>query len=170
MSFCWFISGGKDTLFHDDLNRRNRLREGFLRAALAEFVSMEETLIRDLDNTNSTKTAIKINNSSNPLLHILRELRNLEIHLNSSTLSAEQRDFMWKPFGEERNVTTNVWYIDNLQPSDFLQLRNARNYNLTELEMCINRFLAEQKEWGIQEMIIRGVNSYSEEIIDEFYI
>ena len=94
MSFCWFISGGKDTLFHDDLNRRNRLREGFLRAALAEFVSMEETLIRDLDNTNSTKTAIKINNSSNPLLHILRELRNLEIHLNSSTLSAEQRDFM----------------------------------------------------------------------------
>ena len=36
--------------------------------------------------------------------------------------------------------------------------------------MCINRFLAEQKEWGIQEMIIRGVNSYSEEIIDEFYI
>lgn len=170
ISFCWFISGGKDTLFHDDLNRRNRLREGFLRAALAEFVSMEETLIRDLDNTNSTKTAIKINNSSNPLLHILRELRNLEIHLNSSTLSADQRDFMWKPFGEERNVTTNVWYIDNLQPSDFLQLRNARNYNLTELEMCINRFLAEQKEWGIQEMIIRGVNSYSEEIIDEFYI
>lgn len=170
MRFCWFISGGEDTLFHGDLDRRNRLREGFLRAALAEFVSMEESLVRDLDNIDSTKPAIKINNSSNPLLHILRELRNLEIHLNSSTLSAEQRDFMWKPFGEERNITTNVWYIDNLQLSDFLKLRNAKNYSLVELEVCVNHFLVEQKKWGIIEMIIRGVNSYSEEIIDEFDI
>lgn len=170
MRFCWFISGGEDTLFHADLDRRNRLREGFLRAALAEFVAMEETLVRDLDSININKPAIKIKNSSNPLLHILRELRNLEIHLTSSTLSAEQRNFMWKPFGEERNITTNIWYIDNLHLSDFLQLRNAKNYDSVELEACVNHFLVEQKNWGICEMILRGINLYSEEIIDEFNI
>jgi hypothetical protein len=102
MRFCWFISGSEDTLIYADLGRRNRLREGFLRASLAEFVAMEETLVRDLVSANINKRAIKITNSSNPLLHILRELRNLEIHLTSSTLSVEQRDVMWKPFGEDR--------------------------------------------------------------------
>ena len=170
MRFCWFISGGEDTLSHGDLDRRNRLREGFLRAALAEFVSMEETLVRDLDNANINKPAIKMNNSSNPLLHILRELRNLEIHLTSSTLSVEQRNFVWGPFGEERNIVTNIWYIDNLQSSDFLQLRNAKNYDSVELAACVNHFLLEQKNWGICEIILRSINFYSEEIINEFNI
>ena len=60
MRFCWFITGDEKTLFHDDLDKRNRLRESFLRASLAEFVSMEETLVRDLNNAGSTKYAIKI--------------------------------------------------------------------------------------------------------------
>jgi hypothetical protein len=68
------------------------------------------------------------------------------------------------------NITTNVWYIDNLQSSDFLQLRNANKYNLVDLETCINHFLAEQKNWGVTKMIMRCINVYSKEIIEEFNI
>jgi len=168
MRFCWFVSGDEKTLFDSDLDKRNRLRESFLRASLAEFVSMEETLVRDLNNAGNTISAIKINDSSNPLLHILRELRNLEIHLTSSTLSAEQKVFLWKPEGGETKFTSSVWFIDNLEPSNFLQLRNARNYDATQLQAVANLFLVAQKEWGINELILRGINTYSGEIIDRY--
>ena len=75
---------------------------------------------------------------------------------------------MWKPKGEERKFTSSVWFIDNLQPSDFLQLRNTKNYDPIQLQAAADRFLAEQKEWGINELILRGINFYSEEIIDKF--
>lgn len=168
MRFCWFITGDEKTLFHGEIDKRNRLRESFLRASLAEFVSMEEALVRDLDNIGSFKSALKINDNSNPLLHILRELRNLEIHLTSSTLSAEQREFVWKPEGEERKIVKNVWSIDNLKASDFLQLKNAKNYDSSELKAAANRFLIEQKKWGVNELLLRGINSFCEEIVNKF--
>ncbi len=169
LRFCWFIIGDEQTLFTPDEDSRNALRESFLRASLAEFVSMEQTLERDLENTGNRNSAIKIYNSSNPLLPMLRELRNLEIHLTSSTLSAKKIELIIQQNNaEQQNIPVLIWYIDNLTPSDFLSTRNAKYYNPTELERAAGHFLDSQKKYGIKELILNGVTSYSEEIINQY--
>jgi hypothetical protein len=90
LKFCWFVSSTPD-LLHAQEPKATSIREAFLRAALAEYVSTEETLKRDLKKLNTKGKAIKITDSTNPLLHIMRELRNLEIHLTSSQLSKSRR-------------------------------------------------------------------------------
>jgi hypothetical protein len=82
LRFCWFISGTKDIL-HTDEPRATHLREAFLRATLAEYKSVESALERDLKKLQRNQKAIKITDSKNPLLHLMHEMRNLEIHLAS---------------------------------------------------------------------------------------
>jgi hypothetical protein len=162
MQFCWLILGNKEQLFTDDLTKQNRIRESYLRASLAEFVSMEDTIKRE---TNS-KNPIKLNNSSNPLLHILRELRNLEIHLTSSTLSYRTENVIWGEGEIQQALEIKIWSINNLKPEDFLELNNAKHYDKQELIKAADIFLKLQSKWGINEMIFQGINLFCEEIID----
>ncbi|MFA6012750.1 MAG: hypothetical protein WC799_22355 [Desulfobacteraceae bacterium] len=142
-----------------------RNRESNLRASLAEFVSMEEAIQRDLLNNGINKNTHKISDSSNPLLLVTRELRNFEIHLNSGTLSAKQKDFIWVLNGKEIPYAGNVWYLDNLNDSSLLQLKNAQFYDPNDLKRATNMFLNAQKNWGISQLMLRAVKMYCDEII-----
>ncbi|MBD1925984.1 hypothetical protein H6F74_06760 [Trichocoleus sp. FACHB-90] len=68
-------------------------KEAYLRAALAEFVSMEEMLARDLANLGKSEPILKCIDTKDPLIHIAKALRNLEIHLQSSKMS--HRSLIW---------------------------------------------------------------------------
>lgn len=50
LRFAWYIGGDEKTLPSKDENERRNLREGYLRASLTEFASIEETLKRDVIN------------------------------------------------------------------------------------------------------------------------
>src|SRR5688572_1320739 len=58
-----------------------RLRNGYLRASLAEFVSIEEMLQKDLADAHIRQRVYKLNDSNSPHFHLVRELRNHEVHL-----------------------------------------------------------------------------------------
>src|SRR5215208_4202399 len=59
LKFCWYISATPDVLFAEE-PQATRVREAFLRASLAEYVSIEDTLKRDLEKLNTKAKPIKI--------------------------------------------------------------------------------------------------------------
>src|SRR4051812_1256650 len=62
------------------------VKESYLRAALGQYASMEDTLPRDMRQVGITGRSYRVRDSANALLHMIRELRNLEIHLRSSRM------------------------------------------------------------------------------------
>ena len=62
-------------------NRKKTIFVQAFRAALAEFVSIEDILPLDLTARGITKQRLRLNETPNPHLHVFRELRNHEIHL-----------------------------------------------------------------------------------------
>lgn len=159
LHFCWSITGALDVYERTDPKSIKR-REGYLRASLAEFVSMEETLARDLVSIGTNSTPIKINHSLNPLLHIIRELRNFEIHLHSASLSSEIREVIFA----NTNSEIDIWMVGDLLEADFRKLKNAKLYNNSDIPKMLDWFSQAQKGWGVHDLVYRSIVIYCEEI------
>jgi hypothetical protein len=134
-----------------------KLREAFVRAALGEFVSMEEAVYYDAPNGNNGK----IKDSRNPLLHMMKQLRNMQFHLMSSTLNTSKKPIVWA--SQESTIT--LWYVQDIAVSDFDRLRNANRYSASDKTQLISWFNSSQKEWGINQLILEAVNAYATEIV-----
>ena len=141
--------------------RTNQQSEAFFRASLAEFVSMEETLERDLLKLKINKKSIKINDSKNPLLHIIRELRNLEIHLKTSNLLRKKRKALWA----DKEIDFSYDIINSIEIKDFNSLRNAKYYKEDDIKEMLKWFNNAQIEWGVRDLVFRTVRCFCLEII-----
>lgn len=139
-------------------------RESALRSALAEFVSMEESLGRDLNNAGIGAAPVKITESQNPLLHVVRELRNLEIHLQTSRLKSVVKEVTY--VGD--NYHHDIWVAGDITESDFMKLRNARRYQRDDVVKMVDSFNRAQKKWGIDQLIYRAVAGYCRMIIKTY--
>jgi hypothetical protein len=73
--------------FHSENNEI--IKKGLLIVAISEFVSIEEALKIDSEINNISLSPLLIINTENPLLHIVKQLRNYNIHIGSS----EKNDF-----------------------------------------------------------------------------
>jgi hypothetical protein len=147
------------------------LRQGYMRASLAEFVGMEESLQRDLSRLGIEANPLKANTGTRPLLHIIRELRNFELHLHSSPLTKQSRQALWLPLGdsdEERSIEYQGWIIDDLTESQFRQLRNARHYQDDDIRRLVAWFNAAQREWGVHDLILRAIETFCMDIISHY--
>ena len=165
MQLAYYLNSVETFFSHAD----SKLRESFLRASLAEFVSMEETLIRDLKRNGITnKSIIKATDSANPLLHIVRELRNLEIHLHSSSIHTSRTKF-YLPHQTEPDkdleIDLDIWFIGDISITDFKHLRNSKRYNNNDIVDMLNWFNKSQKIYGIHEILRMAIQEYSELII-----
>lgn len=128
----------------------------YLRASLADFVSMEE--IQTLDAT--AHTPLRIRHSSNPLVHLLALMRHLNIHVKSvatsqHTVSASVWD---QPFEMDLSV------ISNLALPDLQGLRNAKYYSTADLNNVVAWFAAAQLHWGVGYIFRVGVEAFASEI------
>lgn len=140
-------------------------RESYLRASLAEYMSMEDTLPRDLEKNGISKRAVKIYDFQNPVLHIVRMLRNIEIHLRSSTLSSDKIPAV---AGDVR-FNNRVWFINDLEFDQVVSdLDNAQYYSEEDLRMLIEWFNDAQKRMGVEELIRRAVTTFARHIADEY--
>ena len=140
-------------------------RESYLRAGLAEYVSMEDTLPRDLEKNRISKPAVKIRDFQDPELHIIRELRNIEIHLRTSTLSSDELPAV---AGDIR-FNNRIWLIDDLQFDQVVSdLKNAKYYSEKDLRMLIEWFNDAQKRMGVEELIRRAVTTFARHIANEY--
>jgi hypothetical protein len=169
--FAWFSEGGAERMRCSELEAE-RLRAGFFRAALAEFVSIEDILKVDFMALGNTKQALKLNETPNPILHIFRELRNHEIHLKHSSFFREERDMLWGNIehpADARLVRISIWILDDFTVESFLQLNNVkRNYIYEECCKLVGWLNESQAVWGIQQLFLIAVEDYCRELIRTF--
>lgn len=136
-----------------------KIFEGYFRASLCEFVSMEDALKRESKN-NSTLFSTK-----HPLLILLKLLRNLEIHLKTRKLSTQPRQYLWEY--TQQIIDVDVFIVNEIELSDLKKLDGYEKFKNEEnnLIQTLNWFNNAVKQWGIIEMIIIGVNEYASEIL-----
>ena len=146
------------------------LRGGFLRAALTELVSLEDVQKDVLKRPGSSPISPhKLTCSGHPMLCVVRELRNLEIHISSSSINREKRNLFWGNVDEPENADAVCWsicWIDNLSPTKFQDLNNFKQYDETEIEKALCWFEEEQRHWGIVEIVFRAITEYARELAD----
>lgn len=172
LKFCWYIGTNKDSLHSDDELKILRRREAFMRASLAEYVSIEDVIKRDLlrlGKIKKTEQPYKIINSENPMLHITRELRNLEIHLISSKISESKKDVFLRLNEGEKQIQTSIFTIGDLTVKKFKSLKFAKKrYSESEIKKMIQWFNEAQQDWGVNDIIFRSICEVTSEIVKKY--
>ena len=133
-----------------------------MRAALGELVSVEDTLKWECPNNS-----FKLWWSSNPLLHILRELRNLNVHLKHSEL-APQEITVRLGAPDSKDFSINIYNLSDLTPEAFSKLNNAIRYTPEQISALVNWFNEFHKHWGIGDAIHQGITALSILLVDRY--
>ncbi len=147
-------------------NHEERLRGGFLRAALTELASLED--VQKRQNSDPIRSHM-LTCSRHPLLCVVRELRNLEIHISSSSINHEKRNLFWGNVDGPANadaVCWSIYWIDNLSFEKFQRLRHVERYDKSDLEKALSWFDDVQRDWGISEIVFRAITEYARELSD----
>lgn len=139
-------------------------RCALIRAALTELVSIEDVQDTLVKNGSLGKKRL-MNDSGHPLLCVVRELRNYEIHISSMELDMEKKDFMWGDVHKPSQATPvfgkKIYYVNNISLCEFKKLRNYKSYNEKQFECALNWLNQTQIEWGITEMLYRAILLFS---------
>jgi len=170
VKFCWFVGGPAERLCCKEDDTMTT-RQAFLRAALSEFASMEEALKRDLVSIGIKDRCMKITDSRNPLLHIVKQLRNLEIHLRSGAISSQRQRALLQNLKKPESVSEQnltIWVMDDLTTEQFDNLRGAHLYRENDRNELISWFNQAQKAWGLDEIVFRAVLSFGQELIERY--
>ncbi|MCV2402875.1 hypothetical protein OFY17_08285 [Marinomonas sp. C2222] len=132
----------------------------YVRATLAEFCSIEEC-IKQL-HPQLDKKLYLIHCSENPAFHMIKLLRNYNIHLSNSTLS--KKSIRVAPLNKpESECDMSVLYIDNLDYSAISKLNSAKKYySMEDLESFIRLFDDKQHAFGLSDLLIATIVQYSE--------
>lgn len=131
--------------------------KAYLRAALAEFFSIEDILrVQFASDTES----YMVKNSSNPLFHLMKLLRNYNVHLAATSLEKKEV-VVALPTEPGRSYAVSVAMIDNLEVEELKKVRDSKYYSDSDLKKMINNFNREQKKFGVGDLIIKGLIMYS---------
>jgi len=122
--------------------RIDKLRPIYIRASLNELCRVE-------DFCKSLDKPFKFPNSNDPLLHIIKLLRNYQVHLSSYDLS---KGFITVKWGEDE-VVYNSFIIDNLHHEDLRKLDSSKGYTDEQLIELIELFERAQRQFGIVQLI-----------------
>ncbi len=66
-------------------------------------------------------------------------------------------------------ITVDIWRMDGLTASGFLQLRNARKYSEADITRLVSWFNAVQEDWGVGEILLRAIQDYCRELALEYF-
>jgi hypothetical protein len=133
----------------------------YIRAALSEFVGIEE-YIKEV-YPNLPKAEYRIYKSVNPIFHLIKILRNYNVHISHSTL--EQKPMMVRTLlDESQEFEVQVKYISNLSTAELRRLSSTKDYSDSQLEMLVECFDKEQHEFGVTTLIMQAALEYSEQI------
>lgn len=155
--------------FHSENNEI--IKKGLLRAAVSEFVSIEEVIKIDSDINNISLPPLLIIKTENPLLHIVKQLRNYNIHLGSSVIDYTEETI--RTFGTLDNINNGTGYeyedneaiIKNLDIIEFNKLKDAKHYTNQDKLDIIDWFNKNQIKWGVDHLIYLATLDYCDRII-----
>ena len=137
----------------------DRFQCALIRAALTELVSIED-IQRTRDNHRP-------NTSRHPLLCVVRELRNVQIHVLSAIIDDEKRRLCWGDFANPEEATAVNWtirWIDNISIGDFEHLWKRKKYTRDDFVQALSWFDDNQRNWGIEEVLFRAISQYGREM------
>lgn len=139
-----------------------RLREGYMRASLAELVSVEDTL-----KWERPQEPFELWWSQNPLLHVLRELRNLNVHLKPSKFDSREIVVRMAAPGSD-DVPINIHLVRDFTVEAFKKLRNSKRYTDQQAVDMVAWFNDFQQHWGIADAIHQGICSTAEILVQKY--
>ncbi len=131
------------------------------RSALSEFVSIVEYLKENypkLANHN-----YRIYSSTNPILHMIKLLRNYNIHLSESILS-EKKMSVTTAIDPSIEHELTVKYISNLSAQELRKLRSSKDYDDNCLSSMIECFNIEQHIFGVSTLLMKSALEYADHI------
>lgn len=131
---------------------------GYTRAALAEFAGIDEFIEQHFKQLK--RETYIIYKQPNPLFHIMKMLRNYNVHVAESTFSEKEINVV-SPSKPEENFDIKIYYINNLSAEKLKQLKSAKDYSKAEIEKMVTHFENAQHEFGISDLLVRGVILYS---------
>jgi len=143
-----------------------QMQAGLLRAALMEYVGMEDCLPGDLRRMGLPGPALRINDTGSAMLVLLRELRHVHVHVGQTRFERrEQTAVFHVPNREVLEVTLPVLTIPR---ADLEQLRDSRHssrYHADELAAAIDWLDVAQGHWGIRLVVQAAINDYARRIL-----
>ncbi|WP_154081323.1 hypothetical protein [Stenotrophomonas hibiscicola] len=150
------LSGGSDIPIRNGMPGELHVAM-HVRAAPTEFVGIEEAM-------KNAGHAYRMTNSTSPLLHFMRMLRNYQTHTGTQPMARKTVEII--PGGSDAVI--DVATIDNLRADDFIQLDAIRKYNSyirNEVERMIELFCAQQEQLGVYEILRLGTNRLIHEVL-----
>jgi hypothetical protein len=134
-------------------------RRKHLRAALAEFSSMEDAALVDFANVSPNEPPRMVS-LTDPRIHIVRLLRHANVHLSATPLSHSHREAIWD--GPDGSQSFNYLLIlaNGLEES-VRATRHSRHYDANALTEMLRWLEEEQQEWGINHVILRTAELYA---------
>ena len=133
----------------------------YIRASLCDFVSIEEYIKQSYPDLNIEN--YRFYKSTNPIFHMLKLLRNYNIHLSDSTL-ANKSMMVRIPKDGTDDFEIQVEFISNLSIPEIRKLYSAKDYTDQQLQKMIECFEKEQHEFGVSALIIKSALDYAEKI------
>ncbi|MBP6740263.1 MAG: hypothetical protein KA146_09735 [Leptospiraceae bacterium] len=152
LSFLWHCSvQDQELLMH--------YREGYLRAALMEFSLLEDSL-----NDEYPSNSFKFIGGDEPIFHLLKMLRNTQLHLRNISLEEMEFEYIW---GKDEDGNPRTWQgkihiSQDLHISDLSKWKGLKYYEEEQVIKILNWFNKEQKSFGIQNLIYQGMNRFIE--------
>ena len=151
LRFCWHVV--YDSNAGEPANRRK-----YLRAALAEFASLDEAARLDLGNG-----APKMLSLDDPAIHVVRLLRHANVHLSTSILSRSYILAIWRGPNGEQELDYPLYIVPDIDVG-IRSTRDAKKYSSDELAEMISWIDSEQKKWGIQNVVVRALERFIEQL------
>lgn len=138
------------------------MRVAFLRASLMEFVGMEEALRIDLGRN---QVPLRISDTRSAMLVVLRELRNVQIHLINADLVSSKRSAVSNFHGDEQKHELTALTIPRLDLDRVKDVRSAAYCHRDDLERAVDWLAEAQEHWGIADVVMRGIWAYAKAIV-----
>ena len=160
--------GASGDYLHVRKEEEEQMQAAYLRASLMEFVGMEDSLPTDLRSLGINKPALRIWDTNNAMLILLRELRHIHIHVGRTRFLRRDKAVVFRGFGKE--LETNV-VICTIPKQDLGQLttgRRAKNFKKHELQAAIEWLDNSQSNWGIHDVVLTAVNTYARLITTQY--
>ncbi len=159
LMFCGHL-GGCDP----EKSPRAAMRAGaYFRAALAEYASIEDTFNRERP---ANTPEFKLHDTRNPLPHILKQLRHLQIHLVTTGMSDFKTSLWLKNVPGAEPVEVALWAIKDITAAQFNRLKAFKkgHYTAAQATEMADWISTRQTTFGIHDIIHRGLVEAAERI------
>lgn len=169
LRFRQCIGGDKDALGVSEDHVRI-MQAAYLRAALMEYVAIEEVLPIDLGKRGFGEKPLRILDTGNAMLILLRELRHLQLHRVNTTFRSTSRSAILRTRNKEQEFETELTIL-TIPTADLRQLktlRNAARFDPDELDAAISWFSHAQSQWGVGDVVQSGIQVYAAELVQRY--